>query len=74
MTKKLKAILSEYIDVNKVKITEDTDLKNDLGLNSFELADIACSVEDEFDIEIPNKAIHSLITVGDVIKFIEENT
>ncbi len=74
MTKKLKAILSEYIDVNNVKITEDTDLKNDLGLNSFELADIACSVEDEFDIEIPNKAIHSLITVGDVIKFIEENT
>ncbi len=74
MIETLKRILTDYVSTDTSTITEETDLKQDLGLNSFELADLACAVEDEFDIEIPNRAVHALITVGDVIKFIEENT
>lgn len=73
MIEKLKKLLSEYTGENGSNINENTDLKNDLGLNSLELAELACAVEDEFDVEIPNKAIHTIVTVGDVIKFIEEN-
>ncbi|MBQ8502876.1 MAG: acyl carrier protein [Clostridia bacterium] len=74
MVKKLKKLLEEYVGDTSIEITESTDLKNDLELNSLELAELACAVEDEFDIEIPNKAIHTIVTVGDVIKFIEENS
>lgn len=74
MIETLKEILANYSGSNaSCNITEDTDLKADLGLNSLELAEIACAVEDEFDIEIPNNAIHTIITVGDVIRYIEEN-
>ncbi len=73
MIETLKRILTDYVSVDTSTITEETDFKQDLGLNSFELADLACAVEDEFDIEIPNRAVHTLLTVGDVIKFIEEN-
>ncbi len=73
MIETLKEMLAEYVGKTEIEITESTDLKNDLGLNSLELAELACAVEDEYDIEIPNKAIHTIVTVGDVIKFIEEN-
>ncbi|MEE1320066.1 MAG: phosphopantetheine-binding protein [Acutalibacteraceae bacterium] len=73
MIETLKELLAEYVGETEVEITESTDLKNDLGLNSLELAELACAVEDEFDIEIPNKAIHTIVTVGDVIRYVEEN-
>ena len=73
MIETLKELLNEYVGETEIEITESTDLKNDLGLNSLELAELACAVEDEYDIEIPNKAIHTIVTIGDVIKYIEEN-
>ena len=48
------------------------DLKADLGLNSLDLVNLACVVEDEFDIEIPDRNIKDFRTVKDVLLFIEE--
>ncbi|MDD6146275.1 MAG: acyl carrier protein [Oscillospiraceae bacterium] len=73
MLEKLIAILEEYVDLKGEKITEDTDLKNELDINSIELAEIICAVEDEFDIEIPNKDVYDMNTLGDVIRFLESH-
>ena len=73
MIKTLRRLLAEYTKDGYNNITRDTHLKSGLGLNSLELAELACAVEDEFDIEIPDSAMRSFVTVGDVIKFIEEN-
>ena len=70
MLEKLKDILSKTIGMENSEINKDSDLKADLGLSSFDLAELACVVEDEFDIEIPNRAIKDFKTVGDVISFI----
>lgn len=72
MLERLKDILSKTTGVKVDEINEKSDLKADLGLSSFDLAELACVVEDEFDIEIPNRAITTLKTVGDVIAFIEK--
>ena len=71
MSEQLKNILFEYTGIENLKIDENTNLKNDLGLNSLDLANLACEVEDEFDIEIPDIALKDIKTVGDVISFIE---
>lgn len=72
MLEKLKDILFKTTGMETSEINKDTDLKADLGLSSFDLAELACVVEDEFDIEIPNRAIKDFKTVGDVIAFIEK--
>lgn len=72
MLEKLKSILIESIGDKGVEITENTVLISDLGLNSLDLVNLAVSVEDEFDIEIPDRAIKELKTVKDVISFIEK--
>lgn len=71
MIAKLTAILRERVENIPSVITEDMSLISDLGLNSLDLVDLACAVEDEFDIEIPDRAIKDLRTVGDVIHYID---
>ena len=70
MLERLKSILINSIGI-ETEITSETNLKNDLGLNSLDLANLACEVEDEFDVEIPDSALKDIKTVGDVIDFIE---
>lgn len=72
MLERLKSILSKNTGINVSEITEASNLKSDLGLTSYDLAELACIVEEEFDIEIPNRAISTLKTVEDVISFINE--
>ena len=55
-----------------ISISRDTVLLADLGLNSFELIEMVCAVEGEFDIEIPDREIKSFKTVGDIMDFISK--
>lgn len=72
MINKLKEIFVESTGIADIDITKDTNIKNDLGLNSFDLAQLVCTIEDEFDIEISDSAIKNFKTVGDVIEYIEK--
>lgn len=72
MIEKLTKIICEHTGNNDITITEDTVLIADLGLNSLALVNLAVKVEDEFDIEIPDRTIKDFKTVGDVIAFIEK--
>ena len=71
--RKLKLILAENTGIDPSGISENTNMKTDLDLSSYDLAELACIVEEEFDIEIPNRAITTIKTVGDLISYIQEN-
>ena len=73
MFEKLKAILVENFDVNEDDITLDTELAADLGISSIDFADLVMTCETEFDIEIDDEAMNKLITVGDVVNYLEEH-
>lgn len=74
MFTQLVEIVKEYVDINEDKITNESNFMLDLGIDSFTLSEIACAIEDEFDIEVPESEMHRLKTVGDVITFIEAET
>lgn len=71
MLEKLKVIALKAMEDKSIEITEDSRLLADLSLNSLDLVNLVCEVEDEFDIEIPDKKLKTLITVGDVLDFIK---
>ncbi len=73
MLEKLKSILYEKTGIENLEISEGSNLKNDLGLNSLEMIDLANSIEDEFGVSIPDNAITDFKTVRDVMNFLEEN-
>ncbi|HOA85459.1 MAG: acyl carrier protein [Clostridiales bacterium] len=72
MYEKIKALLVEELQVDADDITPDSKLSTDLGINSIELADLIMLCEDKFGIEIRDEDIHKFVTVGDVVKYLEE--
>ena len=73
MFEKLKNILVEELSLNADDITMTSELANDLGINSLDLADLVLLCEDEFGIEFSEDDIHKFITVGDVVEYLEAN-
>jgi acyl carrier protein len=71
---KVKAILAEQFDVEEDKITEETDLQEDLGADSLDVVDLLMSIEDEFEVEVPDEEIENLKTVGALVAYIEANS
>lgn len=69
---KIKEILVSNLQVNEDDIKPEAELVNDLGINSLELADLILVCEEEFGIEVDDKAITTFVTVGDVVKYLEE--
>jgi len=68
---KVKTILGDQFDVEKDTITADTNISADLGADSLDVADLVMSIEDEFEIEVPDAEVENVKTVGDLVKFIE---
>ena len=73
MFERLKKILVEQLSLNPDDVTPNSELANDLGVNSLELADLVLVCEDEFGVEFNEDDIHKFITVGDVVEYLEEN-
>ncbi len=54
-------------------ITDETNIADDLGADSLDIVDLMMSIEDEFEIEIPDGDIDKVKTVGDLANYIEEH-
>lgn len=63
-------IIRKYMDNEEFILTNDMILLSDLGLDSYELVELVCEVEEKFNIEIPDRAISGFKTVQNVIDFI----
>lgn len=70
---KVKDIIVEQLDVDADKVTLGSSLIDDLGADSLDVVDLVMSLEEEFDVEIPDEAVEGIKTVGDVVKYIEDN-
>jgi acyl carrier protein len=73
MFEKVRAIICEQLELDEEVVTMDAILLEDLGADSIDLVDLVMTFEDEFDIEISDEALESIKTVGDIVKYIEEN-
>ncbi len=74
MIAELKAIIEEYTDEELPEITMETALTADFGLNSFELFEIICKIEEKYNVTIPDRVLMSFASVGDVVNFLKEAT
>lgn len=70
---KVKAILSEQLEVSEDSITMESMIADDLGADSLDVVDLLMSLEDEFEIEIPDEEIENIKTVGNLVNYIESN-
>ena len=70
---KVKAILVDQLDVDENKVTMEASITDDLGADSLDIAEIVMSIEEEFNVEVPDEQLQNIKVVGDIVKYIEEN-
>ena len=66
-------ILVEQLDVEEDKVTMEASITDDLGADSLDVVDLVMSLEEEFDVEIPDDQVENIKTVGDIVRYIEDN-
>ena len=70
---RVKKIVVEHLNVEAEKVTENASFIDDLGADSLDTVELVMAFEEEFNVEIPDDAAESIVTVGDAIKFLEKN-
>ena len=71
---KIKAIIVEQLSVEESMVSMSTNLMKDLEADSLDAVEIIMAIEDEFDCEIPDEEAEKFQTVGDLVKYVEENS
>ena len=64
-------IIAEQLGVDKDKIKPETDIANDLGADSLDIAELLIAFEEQFDIDIDEENAQNISTVGQVIEQIK---
>ena len=71
---KIKDIIVEQLNVDGSLVTLETNLMKDLEADSLDAVEIIMAIEEEYDIEIPDEEAEKFQLVGDLVKYVEEQT
>lgn len=69
---RVKKIIVDQLGVKEDQVTPEAKFIEDLGADSLDIVELVMALEEEFGSEIPDEQAEKLLTVGDVIKYIEE--
>jgi len=70
---KVKKIIVEHLGVDEAKVTDEASFIDDLGADSLDTVELVMAFEEEFGSEISDTEAEKILTVGDAIRFIENN-
>jgi len=70
---KVVSIIVDKLGVEESEVAEGASFTNDLGADSLDTVELIMEFEKEFNIAIPDDQAENIQTVGDAIKYIEEN-
>lgn len=70
MLEQIKKMVADNLGVEESKITENASFKDDLGADSLDLFELTMALEDEYGIEIPLEDLEKIVTVGDVVEYV----
>ena len=71
---KIKAIIARKFNLNESDISLDTRLIGDLAADSLDMVELILALEEEFDIDVPDDEARKILTIKDVIKFVESQS
>lgn len=69
---KVVELISKQLNRPVDEITADKEIVKDLGADSLDVVEMLMSLEEEFNITVPEEDAEKIKTVGDIVKLIEE--
>lgn len=74
IAEKVKAIIVDKLGVEESEVTNEASFTNDLGADSLDTVELIMEFEKEFNISIPDDQAEGIATVGDAVKYLEDNS
>jgi acyl carrier protein len=71
---KVKEIIAEQLDVSLDELKMEASFIDDLGADSLDIVELVMAMEEEFDIEISDDQAEKIRSVGDAVKYVQDNT
>ncbi|MBI1848019.1 MAG: acyl carrier protein [Candidatus Rokubacteria bacterium] len=71
---RVKEIICEQLGVEEEEVTPNSKFIEDLGADSLDTVELVMALEEHFDIQIPDEEAEKIVTVGDAIQYIKENS
>ncbi len=66
-------IVADQFDKDADNLEEDTDIIDDLGCTSMDAVELIVAIESATDIRIPDEAVDSIRTIGDIVTYLNEH-
>ena len=73
VAEKVKQIIVDKLGVDESEVTLEASFTNDLGADSLDTVELIMEFENEFNLSIPDDQAEKIQTVGEAIKYIEDN-
>ncbi len=73
MKEEIIKIIAKIAEVPEKRINENTNLLADLDLESLDLVTLISEIETKYELEIPDKEIKKIQTVGDIINYLNSH-
>jgi len=70
---KVKGIIVEQLGVDDSAVKSETSFIDDLGADSLDIVELVMALEEEFGLEISDEDAEKITTVGEALKYIENN-
>ena len=71
---RVKEVLSEQLGVEEDDVTPTAKFIEDLGADSLDTVELVMALEEHFDIQIPDEDAEKIVTVGDAVQYIKDNS
>ncbi len=68
---KVKDIIIEQLGVDESEVKPEASFIDDLGADSLDIVELIMALEEEFELEIPDKDAEKIVTVGDAVEYIK---
>ncbi len=73
MKEKIKAVIADQLGIKVEEIKDDSNIVDELGADSLDVVELLMTLEDEYNISIPDEKVPEMTTVNAIVKIIEES-
>lgn len=71
---KVKEIIADKLGVEADQVVNEAAFTTDLGADSLDTVELIMELEKEFNVQIPDEHVEKLLTVGDAVEYIKQNS
>ena len=73
LSERIQTVVADQLGVEIAEVTKDASILDDLGADSLDVVELVMTLEEAFNIEVPDEAVEEMRTIGDVHRFVESH-